>query len=83
MIILQNITLRRGADVLIENLNWTIYHKQHIGIIGENGCGKSSMFSMLLGELSPDKGDIEIPHQLKFAHVAHCLLYTSPSPRDS
>jgi ATP-binding cassette, subfamily F, member 3 len=70
MISLQNVTLRHGATVLIENLNWTIYHKQHIGIIGENGCGKSSLFSMLLGELQPDSGDLEIPRQLKFAHVA-------------
>ncbi len=70
MITLQNITLRRGKHVLLQDLNWTIYHKQRIGIIGANGSGKTSLFSMLLGELQADQGHLEIPRQLKLAHVA-------------
>jgi ATP-binding cassette subfamily F protein 3 len=70
MITLQNITLRRGKHILLQNLNWTIYHKQRIGIIGANGCGKTSLFSMLLGELQADQGHLEIPKQLKLSHVA-------------
>lgn len=70
MITLRNITLRRGTHILIEQLNWTIYHKQRIGIIGANGSGKSSLFAMLLGILHPDQGDLTLPHQLKLAHVA-------------
>ena len=48
MITLRNVTLRRGANVLLENLTWTIYHKQRIGIIGANGGGKTSLFSLLV-----------------------------------
>lgn len=70
MITLNNITLRRGAKVLLDQVNWTIYHKQRIGLIGANGAGKTSLFSMLLGELQPDLGDLETPKQLKLAHVA-------------
>jgi len=70
MITLRNITLRRGSTVLLDNVNWTIYHKQHIGIIGANGSGKSSLFAMLLSQLQPDAGDLDIPRQLKLAHVA-------------
>lgn len=70
MITLRNITLRRGQNVLLQQLNWTIYHKQRIGIIGSNGSGKTSLFAMLLGQLHPDDGDITIPKQLAFAHVA-------------
>lgn len=70
MITLQNITLRRGKHVLLEDLNWTIYHKQRIGIIGANGSGKTSLFAMLLSELAPDQGQLEIPRQLKLSHVA-------------
>lgn len=70
MITLQNVTLRRGSKVLLEKINWTIYHKQHIGLIGENGSGKSSLFAMLLGELHADVGDLEIPKNLRIAHVA-------------
>lgn len=70
MITLQNVTLRRGKNVLLEEVNWTIYHKQRIGIIGANGSGKTSLFAMLLGELSADLGHVEIPRQIKLAHVA-------------
>lgn len=70
MITLHNICLRRGASILLENIDWTIFHKQHIGLIGENGSGKSSLFAMLLNQLQPDQGDLEIPRQLKFAHLA-------------
>lgn len=70
MITLNNITLRRGPNILLKNVNWTIYHKQHIGIIGPNGAGKSSLFAMLLGKLDADLGELFIPTQLKLAHVA-------------
>ena len=70
MITLNNVTLRRGPHVLLKEVSWTIYHKQHIGIIGANGTGKSSLFSMLLGELQADTGELDMPKQLKLAHVA-------------
>lgn len=70
MIRLRNITLRRGQHVLLQNLDWVIYHKQRIGIIGANGTGKTSLFSLLLNELHPDNGDIEIPRHIRMAHVA-------------
>lgn len=70
MIKLQNITLRRGANVLFQQLDWTIYHKQRIGLIGANGTGKTSLFALLLGELQAEAGEIEIPRQIRLAHVA-------------
>lgn len=70
MITLRNITLRRGARILLDNVNWTIYPKQRIGIIGANGSGKTTLFSMLLGQLHPDLGDMELARQIKLAHVA-------------
>ena len=70
MITLRNICLRIGPTILLENINWTIYHKQHIGIIGENGCGKTTLFSMLLHKTQPDSGDFDIPRHLKIGHVA-------------
>src|SRR5271170_3398041 len=70
MITLCNVALRRGQHVLLQSLDWTIYHKQRIGIIGANGSGKSSLFSLLLGGLQPDEGELDIPRQIKLAHVA-------------
>jgi ATP-binding cassette subfamily F protein 3 len=70
MITLRNITLRRGSHVLLQDVNWTIFHRQRIGLIGPNGTGKTSLFSMFLGKLAPDIGDLDIPKQIKLAHVA-------------
>jgi ATP-binding cassette subfamily F protein 3 len=70
MITLSNITLRRGPNILLEDVNWTIYHKQHIGIIGANGCGKTSLFAMLLKQLQADSGEFDLPKQLRIGHVA-------------
>lgn len=70
MITLKNISIRRGSRLLLDNVNWTIFAKQRIGLIGANGSGKSSLFSMLLGKLATDTGELEIPRQLRLAHVA-------------
>lgn len=70
MINLKNLSIRRGPNVLLENMNWTIYAKQRIGLIGANGSGKTTLFSIILGQFQPDGGDIEFPRQLRLAHVA-------------
>ncbi|MCE3237606.1 MAG: yheS 2 [Gammaproteobacteria bacterium] len=70
MITFQNVTLRRGKNILLQDINWTIYPKQRIGIIGANGTGKTSLFAMIMGELETDQGQLDIPRQLQLAHVA-------------
>jgi ATP-binding cassette subfamily F protein 3 len=70
MITFRNLTLRRGTKDLLQNINWTIYQQQRIGIIGANGSGKSSLFALLLQDIQPELGDLDIPKNLKLAHVA-------------
>lgn len=60
----------RGTKVLIEGASATILQGQKVGIIGRNGCGKSTLFAAIQGELSPDLGTIGIPKNLKIATVA-------------
>lgn len=69
MISLHDVTLRRGANVLLHDIDWTIYPKERIGIIGANGSGKSSLFALLLGELEADLGEVNIANNIRFAHV--------------
>jgi ATP-binding cassette subfamily F protein 3 len=70
MIILRNISLRRGSKLLLHDANVTVQPGQRLALIGGNGCGKSSLFSLLLGELSADAGDIEGMSTLCLAHMA-------------
>lgn len=77
MISFRHLSLRRGSRLLLEDVNWTLYQGQHIGLTGANGAGKSSLFSLLLNELSPDMGEIETPAALKMVHVAQEMPHTT------
>jgi len=70
MLALTNISLRRGRKVLIENASFQIHAGQRMGVIGANGCGKSSLFAMLLGELEPDDGELALDPKDEIGHVA-------------
>ncbi|EIJ41526.1 ATPase component of ABC transporters with duplicated ATPase domain [Beggiatoa alba B18LD] len=70
MITLRNLSLQRGTKLLLNNVDLTLFRGQKVGIVGSNGCGKSSLFSLLLGELHADQGDIDLPPVLSIAHVA-------------
>jgi ATP-binding cassette, subfamily F, member 3 len=69
MITLRNVSLQRGTKQLFEQVNLTIHAGQKIGFIGANGCGKSSLFALLCGELHSDQGEIAMPPQINIAQV--------------
>ncbi len=70
MIQLDQITLRRGPDPLIEQSSLTIYAGSKLGLVGANGTGKSSLFALLRGELSVDAGELHCPSQWRIAWMA-------------
>lgn len=70
MITLRNLSLQRGTKIIFERVNLTIYAGQKIGVVGANGCGKSTLFSLLRDELHADAGDLEMPPRITIAHVA-------------
>ena len=55
-----NATLILGSHTIFRDLNWEIQHDQKIGLIGPNGAGKSSLFKLITGEHSPEKGGLVI-----------------------
>ncbi len=73
MIQLTQLTLYRGQRTLLENANLTLHGKHKIGIIGHNGCGKSSFFQMLRGELAPHGGEVQMTKGLRRASLAQHL----------
>jgi ATP-binding cassette subfamily F protein 3 len=77
MIILRDIALRRGSKLLLQDANVTIQPGQRLALIGANGCGKSSLFSLLLGELIADAGVIEGMNKLRLSHMAQEIHATS------
>ncbi|HTU67130.1 MAG TPA: ATP-binding cassette domain-containing protein [Steroidobacteraceae bacterium] len=76
MLELRDLRLRRGAAVLIDKANLTIFRGDKIGIVGRNGTGKSSLLALLRGDLGPDGGDYSVPGKLNFVSVSQELPRT-------
>jgi len=70
MLRIDSLTLRRGPEPLLEEANAIIHAGQRVAIIGANGAGKTSLFKLILGELSLDGGDYSIPGNCRVSHMA-------------
>ncbi|WP_395769430.1 ABC-F family ATP-binding cassette domain-containing protein [Arenimonas sp.] len=79
MIAFRNFALRRGERLLLSNIDLTLHAGTRVGVVGRNGCGKTSLFAAVLGEVDADKGDIDMPTRLRIASVAQ----ETPSLPDS
>ena len=82
MIILKNITLRRGAKVILDGASATINPGEKVGLVGRNGAGKSTLFALLNGTLHEDAGECQIPAQWRLAQVAQDMPETAESATD-
>ena len=81
MLDINDITLRFGGRLLFNEASAHISDGQKVGLVGRNGCGKSTLFKIILGGLSPDSGDVRLTKGHRIATVAQevpegdlCLL---------
>ena len=70
MLVFSDLSLRRGKKTLLADATFTIPAGQKVGITGANGVGKSSLFSLILGDLDADHGNFSMPMDWVIAHVA-------------
>jgi ATP-binding cassette subfamily F protein 3 len=70
MIAFRNFALRRGERLLLSNVDIALHDGARVGVVGRNGCGKTSLFAVIQGEIEPDKGDLDLPSRLRIASVA-------------
>ena len=70
MIRLDDVELRRGGIKVLDHASLIVQRRQKVGVVGANGAGKSSLFTLLLGELEPDRGELELPAGIATATVA-------------
>ena len=70
MLRLQDVSLMRGVRVLYSHATLLANPGERIGLVGENGCGKSSLLGAILGEVPIEAGDITAPAPENIGHVA-------------
>ena len=82
MIQIKNLTLRRGVKVVLQGTTLTLNPGEKVGLVGRNGAGKSSLFSLLAGRLQADAGDVEFPPKWRIGEVAQSMPENSESATD-
>ena len=70
MLSFANLGLRRGPQRLLSDVDLSLHAGWRVGVVGRNGCGKSSLFAAIQGELEPDTGEIGLSARVRIASVA-------------
>ncbi|WP_110401406.1 ABC-F family ATP-binding cassette domain-containing protein [Sphaerotilus hippei] len=82
MLQLKNISLRRGTKLVLDGASFTLQPGEKASLVGRNGAGKSSLFSLLTHRLQADAGDVEMPPRWRIAEVAQDMPETDQGATD-
>ena len=67
---LKHVSKKYGNQVLVEDFNYILVKNQKLGIIGPNGCGKSTLMKLMAGLVEPDSGTVEMGETIKIGYFA-------------
>jgi ATP-binding cassette, subfamily F, member 3 len=82
LIYLRDISLSFADRKLFEKINWTITDRGRVGLVGDNGTGKTTLLRMIMGFVDPDEGEIEIPDRkrVRIGYLPQDLVELEPVP---
>lgn len=78
---LHHISKSYGEKKLIDDFSYIVLKNQRLGIIGENGCGKSTLMKIIGGILEPDEGEVEIGETIKIGYFSQHEEEMDPDQR--
>ena len=70
MLNLNGITVRLGGRTILDSASATLPARSRVGLIGRNGAGKSTLMKVMIGELDPDEGSLEMPRGTRIGYIA-------------
>lgn len=74
MLTIRNLTYLQSGAPLLENSNLQIFANQHVGLVGKNGCGKSTLFRLIRGVIKPDGGEVSLQPGKTIAFVEQEII---------
>ena len=83
MLAINNITVRLGGRTIIDGASASIPPGGRVGLIGRNGAGKSTLMKVMIGELEPDDGEIEMPRLAKLGYIAQEAPHGNVTPLET
>ncbi|MEN6617445.1 MAG: ABC-F family ATP-binding cassette domain-containing protein [Syntrophorhabdus sp.] len=79
MMIVNNLSKAYGTQILFTDASFTVGDGERLGIVGRNGTGKTTLFRMILGEETPDSGEIVIPRGYTIRHLSQHISFHEKS----
>lgn len=82
VISVSRLTLHYGVRTVLENISFSLNDNDRLGIVGVNGCGKTSLFRLILGEETPDSGEVFIAKGKTVGVLAQDSAFRLPEGTD-
>ncbi|NLT22564.1 MAG: ABC-F family ATP-binding cassette domain-containing protein [Syntrophorhabdus sp.] len=79
MLIVNNLSKAYGTQILFDGASFTVGPGERLGLVGRNGTGKTTLFRMILGEETPDSGEIHIPRGYTIRHLSQHISFSERS----
>jgi ATP-binding cassette subfamily F protein 3 len=77
MIRVENLTKSFGDRLILDEVSFTLSAKERVGLVGQNGHGKTTLFQIINGEEQPDSGTVVIPKNYRVVYVKQRLEFTA------
>ncbi len=83
MITINNLTVRLGGHTILDGASAGIPPAARVGLIGRNGAGKSTLMKVLIGQIEPDDGSVEMPRRTRLGYIAQEAPSGSQTPYEA
>jgi ATP-binding cassette, subfamily F, member 3 len=83
MLTLNGITVRLGGRTIIDNASASLPPRSRVGLIGRNGAGKTTLMKVMIGQLDPDDGSLDMPKATRIGYIAQEAPAGDANPFDT